>query len=169
MRIVGRGDHHLFRAPPALEVGMDHVALDRPGPHDRDLDDEIVEFAWAQARQHVHLRAAFDLEHAQRIPLAQHRVGLRVLARHGGELQRALVVIFQQVEALLDAGEHPQRQHVDLQDAQRLDIVLVPLDETAIGHGAIADRYGLDQRSLRENKPADMLREMPWHSNHLPC
>ena len=25
------------------QIGMHHVALDRPGPHDRDFDDEIVE------------------------------------------------------------------------------------------------------------------------------
>jgi hypothetical protein len=27
---------------PVLQVRMDHAALDRPGPHDRDLDDEVV-------------------------------------------------------------------------------------------------------------------------------
>ena len=44
---------------------MHHVALDRARPHDRHLDHEIIKFFRAQARQHGHLRAAFDLEHAQ--------------------------------------------------------------------------------------------------------
>ncbi len=34
---------------PAAQIGMHHVALDRSGPHDRDLDDEIVEFLRAAA------------------------------------------------------------------------------------------------------------------------
>jgi hypothetical protein len=42
-----------------------HVALDRARPHDRDLDDEVVEFARFEPRQHRHLGAAFDLEHAE--------------------------------------------------------------------------------------------------------
>ena len=36
----------------------------------------------------------------------------------------------------LDAGQHAQRQHIDLHDAERVDIVLVPLDEGAAVHGA---------------------------------
>ena len=45
-----------------------------PGPHDRHLDDEIVELVRLEARQHRHLRPALDLEHADGIGLAQHVV-----------------------------------------------------------------------------------------------
>ena len=69
-----RGDFDFLRAAPPFEEGVDHVALDRPGANDRHFDDEIVETARAQARQHVHLRAALHLEHAERIALAQHVV-----------------------------------------------------------------------------------------------
>ena len=48
---------------------MHHVALDRAGAHDGDLDDEIVEGPRLQPRQHVHLRPALDLEHADRVGL----------------------------------------------------------------------------------------------------
>ncbi len=44
---------------------MHHVALDRAGPHDRDFDDEIIKGPRLQARQHVHLRPALDLEYAK--------------------------------------------------------------------------------------------------------
>ena len=79
-------DDRLLPAAPA-QIGMHHVALDRARAHDRDLDDEIVEFARPQARQHVHLRAAFDLEHADGVGLAQHVVDGGVFARHGGEIE----------------------------------------------------------------------------------
>jgi hypothetical protein len=32
---------------------MDHVALDRAGPHQRHLDHQVVEAARPQARQHA--------------------------------------------------------------------------------------------------------------------
>ena len=54
---------------------MHHVALDRPRPDDRDLDHEVVESLGLHARQHRHLRPAFDLEHADRVGLPDHRVG----------------------------------------------------------------------------------------------
>lgn len=33
--------------------------------------------------------------------------------------------------------EHSQREAVDLQNSQSIDIVLIPFDEGAVGHGAI--------------------------------
>ena len=52
LRIFG-----LLLALPAAEIGMDHVALDRARPNDRDLDDQIIEFGRLDAGQHRHLRA----------------------------------------------------------------------------------------------------------------
>ena len=66
----------LFLSLAAAQIGMDHVALDRPGPDDRHLDDEVVEFARLQPRQHAHLGAALDLEDAERVGAADHVVDL---------------------------------------------------------------------------------------------
>ena len=49
------------------QVRVNHAALDRTRPDDGDLDHEIVEAAWPQARQHRHLRPRFDLKHPDRI------------------------------------------------------------------------------------------------------
>jgi hypothetical protein len=68
---------------------MHHVALDRAGAHDRDLDDEIVEGARPEAWQHRHLRPALDLEHPDRIGTRQHVVDGGFLRRNGGEGERA--------------------------------------------------------------------------------
>ncbi len=62
---------------------MDHVALDGAGPHNGNLNDEVIESARLDARQHRHLRAAFDLEGSERVGLADHRVGARVFGRNG--------------------------------------------------------------------------------------
>ena len=93
---------------------MYHIALDRAGTYDRHLNDEIIELARLQARQHVHLRPAFHLEDAQAVPLHQHVVNTGIFARDGRQRQITIMMIAQQVETLLQTGQHPQRQNVDL-------------------------------------------------------
>ena len=74
---LGLGKLDRLLAFPAAQIGMDHVALDRAGPDDGHLDDEVIEGPRLDARQHRHLRAAFDLEDAQRVGAADHFVGAR--------------------------------------------------------------------------------------------
>ena len=69
-------------AVTAPQIRMNHVALDRTGTYDRDLDDQIVELARLEARQHRHLSPAFNLEHAHRIGQTQHVVDLGIFRWH---------------------------------------------------------------------------------------
>ena len=162
-----RWDHNLLCPAPPFQERMDHIALNRPGPHNRDLDDKVVKFARAQARQHVHLGSALHLKHAQRIPLAQHRIGFSILARDARQGQRALIMILQQIEAFANTGQHAQGQHIDLENAKRLYVVLIPLDKTALWHGSIANRDSFAECIFGENKAADMLAQMARHADHL--
>jgi len=59
--------------------------------HDRDLDDEIVEFLRLETRQHRHLRPALHLEHADGIGALQHAVDGAVLLRDGGKGEKPLL------------------------------------------------------------------------------
>ena len=68
-------------ALPAAQIRMHHVALDRPRPHDRDFDHEVVEFLRLETRQHRHLGAAFDLEYAERVGALQHVINRRLFLR----------------------------------------------------------------------------------------
>src|SRR3546814_15275227 len=65
----------------------------------------------------------------------------------------------EQVEALADAGQHAERQDVDLDHPQRVEVVLVPLDDRAVGHGGVLDRHHLIQPSAGDDEAADMLRD----------
>ena len=77
------------------------------------------------------------------------------------------MMLLDQVEAFADAGQHAEREHVDLEDAELVDVVLVPFDEGAVVHRAIADRHGLGQRPLGQDEAADMLRQMARHADQL--
>ena len=135
-----RGKTDFLMTGAATQIGMHHVALDRPGPHDGDLDHEIIKLARAQMRQHVHLRAALDLEHADGIALAQHVIDRLVLARDIGQADLRALMAREQIKPLADAGEHAQRQDIDLHQAERRDVVLVPFEKGAVRHGGVADR-----------------------------
>ena len=73
----------------------------------------------------------------------------------------------EQRERLADAGQHAERQHVDLEDAQSVQIVLVPFDHGAIGHRRIGDRHDLVEPALGQHEAADMLREVARKAGQL--
>ncbi len=146
---------------------MHHVALDGTGADDGDLDDEVVEFLRFETRQHVHLRAALHLEDTDGVGFAQHVVDGGVIARHGGEVVRLAFVHADEVERLADAGEHAERQHVDLHHAEAVDVVLVPFDEVAILHRGGTDGHDGVKPVLRQHEAADMLGEMAGEADQL--
>ncbi len=145
---------------PAPQIGMHHVALDRARPHDRDLDHEIVEFLGLEARQHRHLRPALDLEHADRVGALDHGVDLRLLRRDGRERQPLAVMPLEEIEALRQRRQHAEREHVDLEQAERVEIVLVPFDGGALLHRRIHDGSDLVKPVAGDDEAAAVLGEM---------
>ena len=73
----------------------------------------------------------------------------------------------EQLEALADAGQHSERQHVDLQHAEFVEVVLVPLDHGAILHRRVLDRDQLVERRAGDDEAADMLRKMTRKADQL--
>jgi hypothetical protein len=68
-----------FAGAPA-QVGVNHPALDQTSSDDGDLNDQVVEAGWLQAREHGHLRTALDLEDAHHVGALNYLVGQRVLS-----------------------------------------------------------------------------------------
>jgi hypothetical protein len=127
----------------------------------------IVEAARFQARQHRHLRAAFDLEHADRVGEREHVVDRFVFLRQRGERIVLAVMLRQEIEPAPQAAQHAEREHVDLHQAERVDIVLVPFDEGPLVHGGISNGDGLVERFAGEHEAADMLREVARESDQF--
>ena len=139
---------------------MDHVALNRAGPYNGDLDDKVVKCLGLKTRQHVDLRAAFDLKGADAVALLQHRIDRRIFGRNAVQAIIPAACLPQHFEAFADAGQHTQCQYIDLQQVQRVDIVLVPFNEGPVRHGAIVDRHGFIKPVFGQDITADMLRQM---------
>ena len=73
-----------------------------------------------------------------------------------------------QLERAADGREHSQRQAIDLQDAQLVEIVLVPLDHGAVGHGGVFDGHQLAQRPAGHHHAAGVLGKMAGKADQLP-
>ena len=63
----------------------------------------------------------------------------------------------QEPEGAADAAEHAKRQHIDLQQPKRIQIILVPFDDRAPLHRRRADRAEMIQPPAGDDKAADML------------
>ena len=74
---------------------------------------------------------------------------------------------FQHGEGLADASEHAEAEHIDLEEAERIEIVLVPFDHGAVLHGGVADGDDLRERPARQHEAADMLGKMARKADQL--
>src|SRR3974390_1947657 len=73
---------------------------------------------------------------------------------------RETVMFVHKVECLAQAGQHAKTKHIDFQDTQRIEIILVPFDEGAVVHRRIADRHDLVETAAGEDKTAELLEKM---------
>ena len=72
-----------------------------------------------------------------------------------------------EVEPLLHAGQHAESEDVDFHEAQRVDVVLVPLDHLPVDHRRGLDRHQIVEPIVRQNKAARMLAEMARRAHEL--
>ncbi len=131
-----------------------------PGRTIATCDDQVLEPARLGARQHLDLGAALDLEDADRVADADHVVDRRIVEIDPAQIDRRLVVVDDQLEALLDQREHAQREEIDLDEPRVVAGVLVPLAEEAPLHRGRLNRHQLDERRRGDDHAADMLRDV---------
>ena len=64
-----------------------------------------------------------------------------------------------EIEALRMHGEHAKRQHIHLQHAKCIDIVLIPFEKGSVRHGASCgwERCLVEAGSRVEHEAADVL------------
>ena len=148
------------------EVRMDRAALDRPGADERDLDHEVVEALGAEPRQGRHLGAALHLEHADGVGRAQQRVHLGLLG-DGGQFDLHPFVLAHEVDGEVQHREHSEPEQVELHQARRRAVVLVPLEHRAVLHPRPLHRAALDQRAVGHHHPARVDAEVPREVDHL--
>ena len=131
-----------------------------PGPDDRDLDDEIVEALRPGLRQRLHLGPALDLEDPDRVGRLEHLEDLGDLLRQPVEVDADRAVVLDQLERLVDRGEHPEPEQVELDQLELLDVALVELDDDPVRHRRPLDRGDVDERRGRDEHAARVDRQV---------
>ena len=76
-------------------------------------------------------------------------------------------MVGQEVQSALDAAQHPQGEDVDFHEFERVDVVLVPLDDLAVVYGGRLDRDQLIEPVMGQHEAAGMLREVARRAHEL--
>ena len=142
------GDGLLAVAAP--DVRVDRPALDGPGTDERHLHHQVVELAGAEPGQGGHLGPGLHLEHPDGVGPAQHLVDLGLLG-DGGQVHLVAPVVADEVHGVVQGGEHPQAQQVELDQADGRAVVLVPLQDAAVLHAGPLHRAHLDDGPVADD------------------
>ena len=147
---------------------MHGAALDRPGPHQRDLHHEVVEALRPRAQQHLHLRARLDLEHADGVrglDLGVHLGGRRAGCARGRGARPWPGSSSVTHDSTADSMPEPEQ--VDLEEAGVGAGVLVPLADRAPGHRRGLQRHQAVERPVGDHHAAGVLREVAREAGDL--
>ena len=77
---------------------------------------------------------------ADRIGLANHLVGLGIFRLDVLHFESFAALLGDDIECAANRGQHAEREHVDLQEAERFEVVLVPLNSAAVRHRRVFHR-----------------------------
>ena len=112
-----------------------------PGPDDRDLDHEVVEAAPAATSGSVCIWARVSTwKTPDRVGGPDHLEDLGHVLRQPVEVETDRAVVLDELERLVDRGEHAEAEQVELDELERLDVALVALDDDPVGHRGPLER-----------------------------
>ena len=137
-----------------------HLADDGAGADDGDLHHDVVETLGAQARKARHLRAAFDLEHADGVGLLQGGIDLRIVGGKMRQVDFFVIVVADEFDGIFEHGHHAEAEQIDFDDAHVGAIFFIPLHDDAAGHGGGFERDDGIELSLADDHAAGVLAEM---------
>ena len=72
-----------------------------------------------------------------------------------------------QRQGLADRRQHAEAEDVHLQEPERFEIVLVPLNDRALVHRGVLDRHQFGKRTCRDDEATDMLRKVTRKTQYL--
>jgi hypothetical protein len=81
--------------------------------------------------------------------------GTSGISKRPAELRRADVL-----ERAADRAQHADGEDVDLEQPERVEVVLVPLDDAPVLHARVLDRHELGHAADGDDEAAGVLREV---------
>ncbi len=136
-------------AVPLFEEGPDHVGLHGAGAEEGDVHGEVVELVGGELADEFALARGLDLEAAEGVGGADHRVGGGVVEGHLFEVDVLARGAFDLGDRVGDGGLHAHAEDVELEEAHGVHVVLVEL-----AHGQ-AHAGGLDGGAVQQGGVAE--------------
>ena len=170
-RMVGRRDVRrvLAQLLAALDVGVDRLALDRPRPHERDLDGhDVVEVLGPRAQDDSASARGSRSGSRRRVGLLDLRVdvaGRRAGCARGRSARRAACAIWSTQSSTAESIPRPSRSIL-----RKPASAQESLSHWHICRPAIAARHHrdeLDERARRDHHPARVLRDVARQARDL--
>src|SRR5690606_12653135 len=87
------GTADFFLTVSTAQVRMHHATLNGARANQSDLHHQVIEFSWAETRQHGHLSATLDLKYPDGVGLTDHVVGGLVLGGDAGDHLQGIEVL----------------------------------------------------------------------------
>ena len=154
-----RERYRLHPMPPPKER-RDHVRLHRAGPEQRDVDDQVAPLGGLELLQQLALAGRLDLETAERVGGPDQLERRRVAQRDLVQVDLARLRARDLVQRVPHRRQQPDAQHVELQQAEDLDVVLVGLDHPVALERTL-ERHAVGQVVARQHDARRVQREMP--------
>ena len=156
MQIVDRAG---LLAVLAVDEVVDHARLQRTGPEQRQDRDEIVETIRLETFYQIAHTGRLELEHGRRAAAAQELVRLRIVDRQRIDVDRRLPFSLARVvhgtQRPIDDRQRLQAEKIELDETDRLDVVLVELRQRRAAR-LVIDRHELRQRLRRDDDAASV-------------
>ena len=155
----------LLFSPPY--VWIDCSSHDRAWPDNGNLNRNVVQVAGSRAAEHLDLCTAFDLKDTDRVTLTDGVIHLLVLEIDAAQIRRLALFSADELNALLDEGEHSKCEKVDLDESGIVTGILVPLTEHPVWHCGDFERHDLDERLARDDHTTHMLGDVSRQAGDL--
>ena len=160
---VGVGVFGLPPALPGFKERPHHVALDRPRPEQRDVDDEVLEGLRGELADQLALPRRLDLETAEGLGRLDQGERVGVVPPDPVDVDVLAVDPLHLLYRVGHRGLHPDAEHIELEQAELLDIVLVELAHRKAQPAGL-DRGAIEQGPVGQQHPAGVQRDVPWEA-----
>ena len=140
---------------PVLAGDIARNVVHRPRTIEGDDGDDVLETIGLQLAQRIAHARAFQLEHAGRIPMAQHGVGLGIVERQARQIEFDATTAHQ----LLGLGEDGQRleaEEIELHQPDLLHILHAELRHRHVGARIAVERNEFLERPVGDDDAGGM-------------
>ncbi len=142
----------------AVDEVVHHARLQRPRPVERHQRDDLLEAVGLQTLDQILHPAGFQLEHRGGLVILQQAEGVRIIQRDRVQVHALLGIHLADVlDRPVDDGERTQAEEIELDQADRLDIVLVEVRHQRSAVVFAVQWREIGQRGGCDHHPARML------------